>query len=128
MFEKPLQINSAGLGFEDCSAKAFSVEDKQFASSHTFLAQHEEVGPKAWNFYAFNVTPEDYQVVVNFAEGTEESPDACEPLLSYLRKSSCPFSNVMEKRSRKRVPYHSQAASVTGQMLWKQGREPLVYA
>ena len=75
-FHSPQCTSRAGLGFEDCSAKVVNVTDGQFAASHTFAAEHEEIAAKAWNFYAFNVSQEDYQVVINVA-GESDSPDEC---------------------------------------------------
>ena len=73
---QPSIHSPAGLGFEDCSAKVVNITDGQFAASHTFAAEHEEIAAKAWNFYAFNVSQEDYQVVINVA-GESDSADEC---------------------------------------------------
>ena len=73
-----MHATNTDLGFEDCSAKVTDVTDSQF-SSGSFFVEHEEIAAKAWNFYAFNVSGEDYQVVVNVA-GELESGDACEAL------------------------------------------------
>ncbi len=63
----------AGLGFEDCTARVTNVSDFDLLLGKAYAAQHQEVAPSAWNFYAFNVTDEDYQIVVNLA-GEKDSP------------------------------------------------------
>lgn len=81
----------AELGFEDCSAELRSIPDHPASVDTFFLGQHEQVGPKQWQFYAFNVTQEDYQVVVNMAgEVTAE----CE-LLSCCPAPAAPCSLLM---------------------------------
>ena len=66
----------AGLGFDECAAKVSDIQDNQFAQTHSFVAEHELVGVKAWNFYAFNISQQDYQVVVNVA-GETDNDDQC---------------------------------------------------
>ena len=54
------------------------VSGSQQSVDAFYYKQHEQLTPKAWNFYAFNVTPDDFQVVVNVAG---EPTAACESLL-----------------------------------------------
>jgi hypothetical protein len=69
------------LGFEDCSAKVTAVGSQELSLSKSFVKQHEEIGPKAWSFYSFDVGPEDYQVVVNVAA---EQHEACKLTDSFV--------------------------------------------
>lgn len=78
------------LGFEDCSAKTEAVSGSQLSLTQPWMKQHEQLAPKAWSFYSFDVTPEDYQVVVNVAAELDTS---CEhPLLTIL-PSHCRLCN-----------------------------------
>ena len=54
---------SADLGFEDCSARV--IEADGLSQAAPYVAKHQSLTPKDWAFYSFNVTDEDYQVVVN---------------------------------------------------------------
>lgn len=75
----------ADLGFEDCSAR---VEEAVGLSQATpFVAEHVELTPKDWVFYSFNVTGEDYQVVINV---DSENNTQCAPVMEML--SFCPAS------------------------------------
>lgn len=76
-FQKPLPMVCAGIGFEDCSARLTPIPDQQFQATHTFMAQHEPPEPAAWSFYSFNVSRDDYQIVINAAG--ESNKDDCEP-------------------------------------------------
>lgn len=69
-------LADTGIGFDDCSAKTEEVPDKEFAASGTFVTEHQDIEAQAWNFYKFNVTDEDYQVIVNVAGETSED-DEC---------------------------------------------------
>ena len=77
---------AAGLGFEDCSAKVTAVQDSAFAASGYYVSEHAELGPKASDFYKFNVSDEDYQIVVNIA-GEKNGDSACESGLDYPPKT-----------------------------------------
>ena len=63
----------AVLGFEDCSAKTETVSSSELSLTHPWSKQHEQLAPKAWSFYSFDVMPEDYQVVVNVAAELDSS-------------------------------------------------------
>lgn len=54
---------SADLGFEDCSARV--IEADGLSQAAPYVAKHQSLTPKDWAFYSFNVTDDDYQVVVN---------------------------------------------------------------
>ena len=55
------------LGFEDCSAKTVAVSSSELSLTQPWMKQHEQLAPKAWSFYSFDVVPEDYQIVINVA-------------------------------------------------------------
>ena len=58
----------AGLGFAECSARVTTVADDDLSVEKAYLREHEQVQTRGWVYYAFNVTDQDYQVVVNVAE------------------------------------------------------------
>lgn len=65
------------MGFEDCSAR---VEEAAGLTQATpYVAEHVELTPKDWVFYSFNVTDEDYQVVINVdsENDTQCAPQKC---------------------------------------------------
>ncbi|KAK9843435.1 hypothetical protein WJX81_002486 [Elliptochloris bilobata] len=62
-YAKPVASVYDNLGFEDCSARVEEAEGLTQAAP--FVAQHVQLTPKDWAFYSFNVTEDDYQVVVN---------------------------------------------------------------
>ena len=64
------------LGFEDCSAKTEAVTSTQLSLEQPWSKQHEVLGPKAWAFYSFDVTPDDYQIVVNVAAELDTTCEA----------------------------------------------------
>ena len=68
---------SAGLGFDDCSAKAIDIPDRAFAGSGMIVFEHQEIEAKAWDYYRFNVTENDYQIIANIA-GEDSEDDECE--------------------------------------------------
>ena len=53
------------------------LADDELTTEKPYLKEHEEVQSRGWVYYAFNVTDEDYQVVVNVAE---EEGSLCKPL------------------------------------------------
>lgn len=59
---------TAGLGFEDCSARVEFLQDTALNNHKPFVQEHQQVASRGWAYYAFNVTDDDYQVVVNVAE------------------------------------------------------------
>lgn len=75
-FSASNHVLSAGLGFEDCSAKVVPVSDSSFEGDHTFVREHEEIAAKAWTFYRFNVSDSDYQIIANVA-GESNQDDHC---------------------------------------------------
>lgn len=68
-------MRRAVLGFEDCSAKVTDVSDQELNANTTYVKEHEKLGVKGWSFYGFNVSVDDYQVVVNLSG---EKDDTCE--------------------------------------------------
>jgi hypothetical protein len=54
------------------------VADSDLTLTKPFVKEHELLEVKGWSFYAFNVTHDDYQVVVNLAG---EKDEACKSLL-----------------------------------------------
>ena len=67
----------AGLGFEDCSAQVTMLAEQDVTSKKAYVKEHEHIKTRGWAYYAFNVTDEDYQLVVNVAE---EEDSACKLL------------------------------------------------
>lgn len=61
-----------------------SIADDELTADRAYLKEHEQVQTNGWVYYAFNVTNEDYQVVVNVAE---EEDSQCKLLLS--AQASC---------------------------------------
>lgn len=58
----------AGLGFAECAARVTTLADDELSMHKPYLKEHEQVQSRGWVYYAFNVTDQDYQVVVNVAE------------------------------------------------------------
>lgn len=58
----------AGLGFAECTARVTTIADDELTVNKPYLKEHEQVQTQGWVYYVFNVTDEDYQVVVNVAE------------------------------------------------------------
>ena len=86
-------LSCAVLGFEDCSAKTEAVTSAELSLAQPWSKEHEALGPKAWAFYSFDVTPDDYQIVANVAaelDTTCEAPSnaACPhyPALQYCMR------------------------------------------
>ncbi|KAL3154641.1 hypothetical protein ABBQ32_014088 [Trebouxia sp. C0010 RCD-2024] len=67
-YQKPLPEVYDGLGFAECTARVVSIADDELTVDRAYLKEHEQVQTQGWAYYAFNVTHEDYQVVVNVAE------------------------------------------------------------
>lgn len=65
------------LGFEDCSAKTEDITAAQLSLKKPYIKEHEELTPKAWSFYGFEVTPDDYQVVIDVSTEVSGEDDAC---------------------------------------------------
>lgn len=59
---------TVGLGFEDCSAQVTILEDTDLTNKKPYVKEHEQIKSRGWSYYAFNVTDDDYQIVVNVAE------------------------------------------------------------
>jgi len=57
-----------GLGFEECSARVTPIGHDELTIAKPYLKEHELVDTRGWSFYEFNVTDQDFQVVVNVAE------------------------------------------------------------
>lgn len=66
-----------------------SIADDELTVDRAYLKEHEQVQTQGWAYYAFNVTHEDYQVVVNVAE---EEDSQCKLLRS--AQASCANSFV----------------------------------
>lgn len=58
----------AGLGFAECTARVTPIADDELTVVTAYVKEREQVQTRGWVYYAFNVTDEDYQVVVNVAE------------------------------------------------------------
>lgn len=72
---------SADLGFEDCSASVVQIPDSDLSTIKSYVQEHQVVPAKAWAFYAFNVTEQDYQIVVNLAaEEDSQCEGGCLPV------------------------------------------------
>lgn len=70
----------AGLGFDRCLARVVPIVDDELTVAKPYLKEHEEVQAHGWVYYAFNVTDEDFQVVINVAE---EEGSQCKLLCHY---------------------------------------------
>jgi len=79
------QAYPAGLGFEECSATVTPIGDNELTIAKPFVKEHELVETRGWSFYEFNVTDQDFQVVVNVAE---EEDSACETAGLFLTSDS----------------------------------------
>ena len=64
------------LGFEDCSAKTEAITSAELSLAQPWSKEHEALGPKAWAFYSFDVTPDDYQIVANVAAELDTTCEA----------------------------------------------------
>lgn len=71
------QTGCAGLGFAECTARVVPLADDELTTDKPYLNEHEEVQSRGWVYYVFNVTDDDYQVVVNVAE---EEGSQCKPV------------------------------------------------
>ena len=72
-----------GLGFEDCATRVTYVKDAQLAGQ-AFSEPARPFAQGAWQFYAFNVSRDQYQVVVN----VDADPGSnCAPPLLLLRSA-----------------------------------------
>ena len=65
------------MAFDDCSAKAVDIPDSTFSASSMYVIEHQEIEAKAWDYYKFNVTDKDYQIIANIA-GEISNDDECE--------------------------------------------------
>ena len=75
-----------GLGFEECSARVTPIADDELTTAKPFVKEHEMVETRGWSFYEFNVTDQDFQVVVNVAEEEDSQCNApCHFCSGYLR-------------------------------------------
>ena len=54
-----------------------SIANSELSTVKPYAKEHEVVQSQGWNFYEFNVSEQDYQVVVNVAA---EADSACETL------------------------------------------------
>lgn len=62
------QALHAGLGFAECTARVTPIADDELTVDKAYVKEREQVQTGGWVYYAFNMTDEDYQVVVNVAE------------------------------------------------------------
>lgn len=87
-------LSCAVLGFEDCSAKTEAVTSAKLSLAQPWSKEHEALGPKAWAFYSFDVTPDDYQIVANVAAELDTTcealPNAACLQYSALQCGMCP--------------------------------------
>ena len=51
------------------------IPNSDLSTTKSYVQEHQVVPAKAWSFYAFNVTEQDYQIVVNLAA---EEDSQCE--------------------------------------------------
>ena len=56
-----------------------SIADSELSASSAYAKEHELVQSQGWSFYGFNVSEQDYQVVVNVAA---EADSPCETFLT----------------------------------------------
>ena len=89
----------AGLGFAECTARVVAIADDELTVDRAYLKEHEQVQAHGWVYYAFNVTDEDYQVVVNVAEEEDSQcklPTLHEPTVqTHMYSTVClPFATV----------------------------------
>lgn len=62
------------------------IGDTELTVAKPFVKEHEVVETRGWSFYEFNVTDQDFQVVVNVAE---EEDSACETAGLFLTVIAC---------------------------------------
>lgn len=86
----------AVLGFEDCSAKTEDITAAQLTLAKPYIKEHEELTPKAWSFYGFDVTPDDYQVVIDVSTEVSGKDDAC----TYQISTCLPMTDHGTKKQR----------------------------
>lgn len=57
------------------------IPDSDLSTIKSYVQEHQVVPAKAWAFYAFNVTEQDYQIVVNLAaEEDSQCEGGCLPV------------------------------------------------
>ena len=57
------------------------IPDSDLSTTKTYVQEHQVVPAQAWSFYAFNVTEQDYQIVVNLAaEEDSQCEGGCQPV------------------------------------------------
>lgn len=91
------QALHAGLGFAECTARVTPLADDELTVDKPYLKEREQVQTRGWVYYAFNVTDEDYQVVVNVAEeeGSECKLLCPQPLMPEDTLSCLPVQLAM---------------------------------
>lgn len=97
MARQDYAVLAAGLGFEDCSARMIPVKEDSFAASGSFVSEHVKIAPKSWDFYSFNVTDDDYQIVANIA-GENDGEVSCEPHESCAQHEDYFAAQTMDRR------------------------------
>ena len=53
------------------------IPDSDLSTTEPYVQEHQVVPAKAWSFYAFNVTEQDYQIVVNLAAEADSQCERC---------------------------------------------------
>ena len=57
------------------------IPNSDLSTTKSYVQEHQVVPAKAWSFYAFNVTEQDYQIVVNLAaEEDSQCEGGCLPV------------------------------------------------
>ena len=57
------------------------IPDSDLSTTKAYVQEHQVVPAKAWSFYAFNATEQDYQIVVNLAaEEDSQCEGGCLPV------------------------------------------------
>ncbi|GMH37182.1 hypothetical protein BSKO_05055 [Bryopsis sp. KO-2023] len=62
-YAPPDELTVEGVGFEDCSAQLTAVKNEDFYNGF-YVDTHNRLDGGLWHFYSFNVTRDDFHVVV----------------------------------------------------------------
>ena len=85
-----LRLLCAELGFETCATSVTYIADSDL-TGQTFTQPAQPIQAGSWQFFAFNVTQDKFQVVMN----VDEDPAAnCKPLSLLCSASACERSSA----------------------------------
>ena len=67
-YAKPVDNVYPNLGFESCATKVTMLSDQEASPLQPYTATEQRVGPQQWEYWGFNTTSDDYEVVITVAE------------------------------------------------------------